>query len=305
MSAKFDWYEASLDGLPMDGNTTAMAHRFARLLLQTLSDDAEFSSDLDSYGWRLDDFELKEERGFNHYRCALVCYTPLRVALFRVLWNELSSLHVISSGKRSPAISDALRRLCPVHFVTRADSALDFDRPGDWDRLVKLSEACREGQLLGRRMSSTLILQDEQTAGKTYYLGSLKSAAFLRIYDKTREQRAKAPKHLRAGIPDDWTRAEVVARPTDKERRLYLAHCSPCDVWGASPVTQEIYKAVEGGELGLMPKVAPRTEDFNRAYWTMLQQYKKTYEWLLKQCGGDVGLLGDRIYSDLLSAGLL
>lgn len=307
MPAKFDWYECSLDGLPLvrGFDREATARQFGRKLLQTMADFQDFADELDANGWRLDSMEWSDEHGFNHYRYALVCYTPQRVAVFRLLWSELTSIHLIASGKRSPIVCKAVRKLCPVHFVTRADSALDFDGAEAWATLVEVAERLRNGQV-GRRMSATRVLQDVETGGKTYYLGSMKSSSFLRVYDKTQEQRAKVPKHLRASIPDEWTRAEVVARPADKERRLYLAHCTPLDVWSVSQTYQDFYELVEGGVPGAMPKVPPRVEDFNKAYWTMLQQYKRTFAWLLRtRCGGDIRLLGEQIGDDLLSAGLL
>lgn len=307
MPAKFDWYECSLDGLPLVNgwNREATARRFGRQLLQELAEIPAFADELDANGWRLDSFEWADEHGFNHYRHALVCYTPQRVSVFRLLWSELTSVHLIASGKRSPMVCQAVRRLCPVHFVTRADSALDFDGATAWDSLVGLAERLRDGQI-GRRMTATRVLQDKETGGKTYYLGSMKSTSFMRVYDKTQEQRAKCPRHMRADIPDEWTRAEVVARPADKERRLYLAHCAPADVWSVSQVYADFYECVERGVPGAMPKVPPRQEDFNKAYWTMLQQYKRTYAWLLKtRCGGDIRLMGNTIVDDLMKAGLL
>lgn len=307
MSAKFDWYECSLDGLPLvkGYDREATAREFGRRLLQAMADFPDFEEELRLNGWRLDSFEWSDEHGFNHYRHALALYTPQRVCVFRLLWSELTSIHLISSGNRSPFVCMAVRKLCPVHFVTRADSALDFDGVEAWQKLVDVAEQLREGQV-GRRMSATKVLQDIETGGKTYYLGSMKSTSFLRVYDKTQEQRAKAPKHLRAGIPADWTRAEVVARPADKERRLYLAHCAPVDVWSVSQTFQDFYEMVESGVPGAMPKVPPRVEDFNKAYWTMLQQYKRTYAWLLRtRCGGDIRLLGENIVNDLMSAGLM
>lgn len=319
MSAAFDWYECSLDGLKLDlsirryrdlyanytGKEELTARVFARELLQLIADDQAFGVEMEKNSWRLDDFELRKERGFNHYRCCLVCYTPLRVSLFRLLWSPGTSIHLISSGKRSPLVSSAVRKLCPLHYVTRADSALDFDQAGDWLRLVNLSEQIREGVLLGRRLSSTQVLQDEETGGKTYYLGSLKSTCFMRIYDKTIEQRHNAPKHLRKDIPENWTRAEIVSRPDDKERRLFLAKCDPADVWSSSPATAEFYKAVCAGEIGHMPKAAPRVEDFNKAWWTMLQQYKRTIAWGLKISGGSWPELAARMQHDMTAADLL
>lgn len=317
MSAHFDWYEASLDGLKTSDLVlrsrlqdkidpdAAAAWVFAREFLQEIANDDKFDTEMKSHGWRFDDFERVQERGFNHYRSCLTCYTPERVALFRLLWSPGSSLHIICSGKRSPVLSAALRRLVPLHYVTRADSALDFGEFGAWDRLVKLSEELRDGVFFGNKPTSTQILQDEETGGKTYYLGSLKSPAFMRIYDKSVEQRLKTPAHMHDQIPALWTRAEVVSRPAEKEQRLFLSRCEPADVWSAGAVIRKFYESICAGEIGEMPKESPKVEDFNKAYWTALYQYKRTWEWALKQSGGDIHAFGEKIVNDLMSAGLM
>lgn len=314
MSARFDWYEASLDGWEMttrpgcQGDTyeAMCAWYLSRKLLEGCFDEREFSDECDRRGWRLEDFARRPERGLNHYRASLACYTPENIQLFRLLWSPGSALHVIASGRRSPSVSAVLRRLCPVHYVTRADSALDFDGFGDFDRLTSLADSLRRGipGYKGRPLSSTTIEQDEDTGGRTYYLGSLKSETLMRIYDKAKEQRQKLPRHLWGEVPAIWTRAEVLARPSDKERRRYLSKCDAAEVWRASAATTEFYNYLNAAELQKLER--PRhVDDVNRAYWTMLQQYRRSFAWLLERSKGDKEKAAAQLWADLESAHLL
>lgn len=314
MSAHFDWYEASLDGLEMtarpggQGDTyeAMCAWYLSRKLLEGCFDEKEFCDECDRRGWRLEDFYRRPERAFNHYKSALACYTPENVALFRLLWSPGSALHIIASGRRSPSVSAVLRRLCPVHYVTRADSALDFEGIDDFDRLTTIAEGLRRGipGYKGRPLSSTTIEQDEDTGGRTFYLGSLKSETLMRIYDKAKEQRQKLPRHLWTDIPSIWTRAEVLARPTDKERRRYLSQCGPADVWRASAATTEFYNLLQQAELEKLER-PKHVDDVNRAYWTMLQQYRRSFQWLLQRSNGNKEKAAARLWEDLETAHLL
>ena len=306
--ARFDWYEATLSGLDLGGRLSVLhenVHLLARSVLQKCFDDPFFSADADNHGWRLDDYQFEYGRGFNHYRFSLAVYSPVHVPICRFLYNEESSVHCIASGKNSPLVSDVIRTICPNHSVTRVDSALDFLVVGDWERLVKLCNDLRDGDLLGRRLTTTTIMQDAETAGKTFYVGSMKSESFLRIYDKTREQKHSLPKHLHSEIADNWTRAEVVFRPTDKGQRLYLSKASPADIWASSPTFNEFYRACVGGELGHLPEKEIRVPDADKAYWTALYQYRRSWERVLNQCGGDMHKFGEKVINDLMTANLL
>lgn len=288
MSAKFDWYEATLAGLDLGGRKSVLhenVHLLAHQVLQKCFDDPFFAADADNRGWRCDDFQFEFSRGFNHYRYSLAVYSPMHVSVCRFLYNDDGSVHMIASGKNSPLVSDVIRCLVPNHYVTRIDSALDFLVAGDWEKLVKLCQELREADLFGRRLTTTTILQDAETAGKTFYCGSMKSESFLRIYDKSREQMHSLPKHLHAEIPPCWTRAEIVFRPSDKSQRLYLAKSKPADIWACSPTFQSFYESVEAGEIGHLPDKVKPLPDEDKAYWTMLYQYRRSFQRLLQRSG--------------------
>lgn len=308
MSARFDWYECTLNGLDLGGRSSVLhenVYLLARSVLQKCFDDPFFAADADNHDWRLDDFQFETGRGFNHYLFSLALYSPVHVPICRFLYNDDGAVHCIASGKNSPLVSDVIRTICPTHSVTRVDSALDFLVAGDWVRLVKLVTELRDGDLLGRRLTTTTIMQDKETAGKTFYCGSMKSESFLRIYDKTTEQKHSLPKHLHNEIPENWTRAEIVFRPSDKNQRLYLAKSSPADVWDCSPTFREFYRALEMGELGHLPEKEIKVPSADKAYWTMLYQYRKCFQRLLDRSGGDWTKASEILYEDLQTADLL
>lgn len=313
MSARFDWYEASLDGYqmrpgPFGSSFESKCAWFlsTELLLGCFEED-EFTEECDRREWRIEDFNRKEERGFNHYSSSLACYTPENTLLFRLLWSSDSSLHLISSGGRSAVVSRVLRRLVPLHYVTRVDSAIDFVGEDRFSELVERAEYVREKTFVyGKKISTTMIQQDRETAGKTFYLGSMSSETLMRIYDKAVEQRAKLPKHLRADVPPVWSRCEVVARPKDKERRLFLSRCDASDVWQSSDSVAEFYKLLNESEfLQDMPDRPKKDLDLNKAYWTMLYQYRRTFLWLLSRTKGDRNAASLILWGDLDAADLL
>jgi len=313
MSAHFDWYEASLDGYKMvpgkfgSSFESKCAWYLSTQIIYGLFDENEFTEECDKRSWMLEDFFRREEKGFNHYSSSLACYTPENTLLFRLLWSADSSLHLISSGRRSAIVARVIRRLAPLHYCTRVDSAVDFVGQDRFNDLVDQANYVREKTwAFGRRISSTMIEQDKETAGRTFYLGSMSSETLMRIYDKAVEQRAKLPKHLQFDVPSIWSRCEVVARPKDKERRLFLSKCSAVDVWQSSEAVAEFYKLLNQPDFARdMPERDPKVEDFNKAYWTMLYQYRRTFLWLLRRTKGDRVKASDQLWSDLDTADLL
>ena len=285
--SKFDWYECTLYNVyPSE----------ARLFGFSVLEDYCIVEKV-----ALEDFYCEMERGFQHYRASMTFYDENRIAVFRLLMNEDSPVHFIATGKRAPVLSGIVRKLQPNHAVTRADSALDFiGNPDDFRNVCNCVIECRNNSN-GRKLSLTQIKQEK--GGETLYLGSMKSESFLRVYDKAHEQRQILPRHLHYQLPQLWTRAEIVVRPSDKVQRAFLSKCEPDSVWSFNPACSEFLRYLNEAETPIRPAVPPRTEDFDRAWWAMLYQYRRA---ILHQVNcrlrGSWSDLGNLIYEEMSKA---
>lgn len=147
------------------------------------------------------------------------------------------SINIQYSGSRAIDGSAAIRRLYPVHRVTRMDSAIDLaDLGSTVEDLV--SEVVNPAlDAIGSTSKSRFISPDRRrevnaSAGTTYYLGSSTSAVMTRIYDKAAEQK----------VEGDWIRLEAQVRP-QKAAKSEAAKISAADVWGGSATLRAVVDA--------------------------------------------------------------
>ncbi|MCL1923904.1 MAG: replication initiation factor domain-containing protein [Propionibacteriaceae bacterium] len=123
-------------------------------------------------------------------------------------------------GKHSPGIASMLRSLPYSHTVSRVDSAIEFEGEGTWDALYSCLLAFAEEHHIKR--SSFNDLEEGAPHGRTLYIGSRKSPAFLRCYEKGKQ----------LGNPKStWVRVELVIRP-QKNQRVEASRATPDNIWG-------------------------------------------------------------------------
>lgn len=196
--------------------------------------------------------------------------------------GERSMIEV--KGERTPEVVEALRDAFP-HGVTRLDACADFDAPDAFSCLLEpLLEVKRRHRLKGRREGDW---EDFPEQGRTQYVGSPKSVAMGRLYEK-----GKQPEYRHLNRPG-WVRAEIQVRPGTREAKQAYAHVSPTDAWGAAAWSQE-YAA-----LVLVDHVDPhpagtiyRRSDRETALRFMCKQYGRHLVSLAEDLGGwkEVGL---------------
>jgi hypothetical protein len=181
--------------------------------------------------------------------------------------------HVVITGEMAQAGADCIRVAFPLHKVTRVDAKEDFGDAEAFDRITPhLVEVARARRVkLDTRGDHLLTMQ-----GRSVYLGSPKSAAMLRLYDKAAELRHKYqadPVRL-AEIPQNLTRLEAQVRPQTAEARLRFASIEPIEVLGSAKWLRELWLLVAGQELTpVQVEKGYRQSDHERARAFILAQY--------------------------------
>ena len=189
------------------------------------------------------------------------------------------SIYVLSTSDNSPQVSEFLRHEYPGHSVSRLDVANDYDEEAVFDSL------CQMGFYLAEKYGLKINqIGDWHTgkSGRTLCIGSRKSVAYLRIYEKGKEQRSK-------GIdPDaslDWVRMELEVKPANKYSKVKASTMQPLEFFSISQWTREIADLL--GERGLqaMPLGTVRNiaSDLDRKTNFMLYQYSAVIQNIVEQ----------------------
>jgi hypothetical protein len=175
---------------------------------------------------------------------------------------------VYASSEAAAPLARALRATFPDHEVTRCDAAQDFDGPGTWDRL--------SGLLLG--MADERGLSIDQNGdwyrgrdGRTLYVGSRRSAVFLRLYEKGKQLRAIGAPGAESVSPD-LVRVELQSRPEGGSRG-FAAACGPMETFGFAVWAQEAARLVFGADVARVSLKPVRDSDDERAFRAMAEQY--------------------------------
>jgi DNA relaxase NicK len=259
---KFDWYSASLDD-PAQG------------VVQALLDNFQAAS-------------YRPARARNGYTDA--AELTFGDTLFAsVQWGGNPGTYVSSTGSNAPAFAAFLRSLYPVHRVSRADIAIDYDGPGTFDYLdAKLREHAKEYNL---RTSLSGDWIDGQH-GRTLYLGSRSSPTFLRLYEKG--------KQLQLDDRPDWTRLELEVKPSNPLSKLHLASAKPAAFFGASKWSAKLATLLGSTppERVFAGSVRVPSDD-ERAFLFMLKQYGPLLERLADQLPGGLPAIGSHIQAAL------
>lgn len=239
---KFDWYRSGVD-TSHDALLHALSHGLA-------------------------DFRLSIEPSssfFNYDQAALLTNGSVRYA--NVMWggNTGTSIYCESTGAFASNLADFLRKsFRDSHFVMRCDAALDISGGDSFLDLAGALSKYAESQNMVTTNSG-----DWSTgrAGRTLYVGSRSSDAFLRFYEKGKQ----------LGADPDWLRFEVQAQPSKMNKKMALAFMSPFQVFSSCKAGLAVL-----GMLGICPDIVaidkeerPRT-DKQRALEHMLAQYSNT-----------------------------
>lgn len=230
--------------------------------------------------------DVVESRGLHGYRQRFNLVKPDGTCQASILCGGNPDPHAWASGQDTPAFVDAIRATFPEHMVTRMDPAEDYDEEGSYDRLRLVCKGvkARTG-IKGRE-----IIPDEPEDGRTYYLGSPKSAAIARLYEKGLQERRRSTGDPSA-ISANWTRLEAQLRP-QKQARAHAATATPEQAWGYSAWMQALAQAAMSLDVARVQGRVWQPTDDARAFAFMVKQYGPMLERLRYDLGdwASVGL---------------
>lgn len=213
--------------------------------------------------------------GYSH--CAELCSGD--DVWTRVFYTPGGTPWLQASGQNAQPIENALRRLGFPYRVTRKDAALDL-YDAEWFPVLT-----QVGKDHATRNAPPLKVEhagDWQYGikGRTLYLGSRSSRAFIRLYEKGRKEHCDP----------NWVRLEVQYNPQGEHEQRQAAQMTAAQVWTlrAFPIFGKAI-GIEAAELFDYP-AAPltrRARDQERARRALCDQYGKHIESWLRDCGGD------------------
>lgn len=143
--------------------------------------------------------------------------------------------HLIFTGCEASRFVPTLREYFPIHTVSRFDSAFDLTLPRMtyspllYNRLRRFAQILTSDRLTGRE-----IIPSQITAGRTYYLGSPKSRAMIRIYEKGLQQICLYGEDC--GIDPNWVRLELQLRP-EGPQKAWASQATGLEAWTFSKFT--------------------------------------------------------------------
>ncbi len=220
--------------------------------------------------------DVGRERGKNNYEHADVVKDATGETVCMVLHGGNGGKpHLRAQGVYSPDIATIVRGLWPDHPVTRADVAIDFDGAGAFQKLYRL--CFRKGREKGLKLEKRgdPRREDERNplAGTTLYVGSRSSTAFLRLYEKGKEQLAKA-KHSDQPPSLDWTRLEIEVKPQNRIARYRAGQLDPADFWGVTTWSRDILGEAMGLDVERVNMTMKRESEAISALKHMIGQYR-------------------------------
>lgn len=257
---RFDWYSATLKENPDQ-------------ILRVFSRSFDLSECL----------PVRAKNGFHH---ASQVRLGDRV-LSEVAWGGKGVgglVHVQGTGESGQLVADVMRDRFPVHRVTRADIAEDYDDPTAWAFWSGCVERLARSSGLNYRLLQNGLNGE---GGRTIYVGSLKSVVQLRVYEKGKKD---------GGSPG-WVRVELVVRPKRKEARQRLSAAPYRDFFGCARWSQSIAETMGLEEVPrLRAGSVYRLSDMEQKRQALVRQYGKTIEAWLSELGGDSSELGVQLW---------
>jgi hypothetical protein len=218
---------------------------------------------------------------------------------------------LVSSGATSGHFAQFLREHYSEHFVSRFDTALDFDEEGAFDYLLELFKMTKEEHNLKIRYvgdwSSEVVdgkIVYTGKGGRTVYLGSRTSPVFFRMYEKGKEQREKL---IDSNASLDWCRLELEVKPHKRHNKLKASKLNPKDAYSCSraAIFMSNYLGENDTPLVKMGTVWKKKDDLDATLAHMLHQYGNTIERVIEErLGGNYNQLGLFLLSEMDSAKL-
>lgn len=187
-----------------------------------------------------------------------------------------------ASGEDAHIVANLLRLEKVPHTVARADACADVNSKTAYTRFETALLTQLPDHIIRTNYSQT---KNGRTAS-TLYLGSRKSEAFARVYEKGKE----SPETHAA----DTVRIEVQARPHGAARKVWAAKASPLQIMSVPRWSETLLSLVDLDRLP-PPKRTERMSDLEGALTFMGSQYRRRVAELVELHQGDL----DAVWTDL------
>lgn len=202
------------------------------------TDDVDDDRCAETLAMVLPDARLSRGKGRNGYASALVVARgDDELATVYGHSARAGEVHIVATSSACDEVVPVLRRLWPVHRVSRVDSAIDLSAAFKTHDAAALAFAERKG------LRHELITNSE--GGATRYIGGRSSEVRVRLYKKTEQLRALHPEKA-SEIPDGILRYECQVRPSKRAAKERMSAVSAADVWGAGTWVAEFMAHVIG-----------------------------------------------------------
>jgi DNA relaxase NicK len=193
--------------------------------------------------------------------------------LCRVQWggNTGGMTQIRGTGENAPECAQAIRLLWPEHRLQRADVCEDYSEPGVWYTMTEYGLYLADQFALKIDQRGDWERNDKMGKGRTLYVGSRQSLAFLRLYEKGKEKAVRSGGEI---TDPDHVRAEAEIKPQNKVQGYALATFEPRDYWRCSPFLTQ-YSTIlfrENMERIRLWTVTKKSDD-DMAFAFMLKQY--------------------------------
>lgn len=208
----------------------------------------------------------------------------------RIFYTPGGTPWLQASGQNAQPVENALRRLLLPYRVTRKDAALDLYDAEWFPVLADVGKRHATAHAPPLKVEHAGDWQYGQK-GRTLYLGSRSSRAFIRLYEKGRKER----------MDPNWIRLEVQYNPQGEVEQKQAAQMTAAQVW-----TLRCFP-IFGQAIGLDPAAlfdypettTPRVRrDQERARRALADQYGKTITRWLADAGGDpVAFVAELLHS--------
>ena len=215
---------------------------------------------------------IDHEKATNGYERAVVIHRGDN-KLCRIQWggNTGDMTQIRGTGENASECSKAIRLLWPSHRLQRADIAEDYSESGVWETMSDYGLHLAEQFALKIDQRGDWNRDDKMGKGRTLYVGSRQSLAYLRIYEKGKEKAVRSGGEI---TDPDHVRAEAEIKPQNKVQGYALASFEPREYWRCSPwlnrySTILFQKNMERIRLWTVTKES----DDDMAFAYMLKQY--------------------------------
>jgi DNA relaxase NicK len=189
---------------------------------------------------------------------------------------EGHGVNVFASGCDAPFFAEQVRRRWPIHRVTRADVAIDFDSPGAWDWAFALLKGIAEEYKLKTRHEGDYHRAED---GRSFYLGGRQSVVRGVAYEKGKQ----IPE---LGMPD-LTRIELRVFPKDRQSGELVAMLEPSALFGCSKWSAALGAYLDSETTMQRVVIGTRWNKSDRA--KAIRAFVKQYGGYLGELCGELG----------------